>query len=85
MDSANACNNLIAYGSSGAAQSHELCRAIFSLAREHRITIQPIWVPREENQIADKNSKLFDRGVIRQPGPHYRPVWGPFHFNPSVH
>ena len=39
---------------------HKLALDIFFLAKEHNITIDVDWIPREENEIADYLSKIVD-------------------------
>ena len=66
LDSDNAVRILLKYGTSGSERCHDLCKQIHTFARQNRVTLQPVWVPREENQVADALSKHFDRGDLRE-------------------
>ena len=66
MDSSAAVRILLKFGSNGSESCNDLCTRIAALCRDHNVTIQPVWVPREENTAADKLSKYFDRGTIRR-------------------
>jgi ribonuclease HI len=65
MDSSAAVRILLKYGSTKSEDCHSLCENIDAACRAHSITLQPVWVPREENQRADALSKHFDRGELR--------------------
>lgn len=65
LDSANSVRILLKFGTAGSEKCHELCNQIHAVCHTHRITLQPVWVPREENQRADALSKFFDHGEPR--------------------
>lgn len=59
----------------------EIVEQIVSLAASNSIVLQPVWVPREENQLADYISKLKDIEDWGISVPVYQWVssmWGPF-------
>ena len=41
-------------------EMHELAPSIFKNAIQHGIRIEPVWLPREENQLVDCLSKVID-------------------------
>jgi hypothetical protein len=63
MDSANGVRDITKHGTTINCGTHHLCRDIYLLCREHHITLQPEWVPRELNKRADGFSKKFDRAT----------------------
>jgi hypothetical protein len=65
MDSSAAVRILLKFGSNKSEDCHTLCEQIDAACRAHGITLQPVWVPRDENQKADALSKHFDRGELR--------------------
>jgi hypothetical protein len=50
--------HLLKQGGSKAEHLHEICLSIFWFCRKHSIQLDPEWIPREQNQLADYLSKV---------------------------
>jgi hypothetical protein len=66
LDSDNAVRILLKFGTTGSEKCHELCKQITDACASINLVLRPVWVPREENQVADRLSKHFDHGELRQ-------------------
>lgn len=73
---------LLTKGGSRAPHLHQICLRIFQLCHSLQIELSPEWVPREQNQLADKLSKLVDVddfGLQPAVFEHVRAEFGPLH------
>ena len=64
LDSDSAVRNLLKGGSTTGEDILPICMRIHAAATALKITLHPVWVPREKNVTADKASKLFETGVL---------------------
>ena len=72
---------IIRAGSMKWGELQDLAMDIFNMCLRNSISLEVEWVPREENQVADFYSKVFDYddwSVSDRYFNYFNKIWGPF-------